>query len=245
MLDRRFKRAMESSAMKDNYRIYLLTLLCLLFLGPKLMSETKKVKKYYVLAQSGLSVREEPALKSKKLGILKYNSNVEIVRETKKKNTFDGITDNWVEIKYNDKKGYIFSGFLCRVKGPKYNIRSLKKYVDSNYKKVGKMIHEKGGSEVSEYERKIYKYTNNVVYTEFSFYESGGYKLAIPQMTFREAFLIAKNLDSRYKKLKYKIKKGVYYQCYYEADGCTAYGDCVEIIKDKNKQIWIIIGGGC
>jgi len=69
-----------------------------------------------VTAMSGLSVRNSPSLKAKRIGKLAYLSTVQIISKTNKILT---ITDEgkqlsgfWVKIKYKNTQAYVFDGFL-------------------------------------------------------------------------------------------------------------------------------------
>lgn len=224
-------------------KIYLLVIFFSVFIC-KIIPYAETKENYYVLIKSGLSLRKKPSINSKKIGTLKYNSQIKIIKETEKISTFEEIEDNWVEINYKGKKGYIFSGYLSRVKGPNYNIRSLKKYADSTFKRVGK---SKFGSKCSDdycYDHRIYKYSGNIVYIKYYPLKFSKDQLTISGISHREAFLIMRNLDSRFSKFVYSKNDGL--RCrYQENDDCTKYGECFEIKVESDNLVSIIIEGEC
>jgi len=86
---------------------------------------------YFNTASSGLNIREEPSINSKKIGKLPYGSTVELLETTKIKlqiiDDEETINGFWVKIKFSnfpfivsereedlghDKEGYVFSGFI-------------------------------------------------------------------------------------------------------------------------------------
>src|SRR5690606_8477950 len=83
-----------------------------------LATETaSKIK--YVTAVSGLTLREEPNLQSKKLDVMPLGTKVKIIT-TNEENTMSvgGIDGAMDEIEYNGQKGYAFNGFLSKFSPP-------------------------------------------------------------------------------------------------------------------------------
>ncbi len=211
---------------------------------------------YFVLAHSGLSVRKQPDSKSEKRGLLPYNATVQVLEFTKVKSTFQGLENYWAKVNFEGKTGYIFSGFLSRLKGPKYDIRSIKDYAFATFRQTEKThVIEEGGTEERQSDaylkQLITKFEKNIILSEYTGYESFGERLYLPDYTFQEAFLIGVNMDSRYKDFEFKLEsdeywKDHYYQCIYGApDGCVDQGDCLHIETDQEMGLYVAIGGGC
>lgn len=88
----------------------------------------------YVNADSGLTVRERPAIGASKSGKLMYNEAVEVIEKTDVKlivvDEGNKISGEWVKIKMNGSQGlqgYVFNGFLSENKMPKIiNVKFLK-----------------------------------------------------------------------------------------------------------------------
>ena len=68
-----------------------------------------------VNAQSGLRMREKPDSGSKIITTVPHNEEVHILRESDKTDTFENITDKWVFVRYKNKEGWSFNGFLDRI----------------------------------------------------------------------------------------------------------------------------------
>ena len=75
---------------------------------------TKSSPKYlYVTAVSGLTMRSLPNLESEKLTVMPLGSKVHLLSSDSKDNiNVGGIDGTMVEIEFDSKKGYAFSGFL-------------------------------------------------------------------------------------------------------------------------------------
>lgn len=69
-----------------------------------------------VTAMSGLSVRSYPSLKGKRIGKIPYLNTVEIIKKTIKplsiKDEGKVISGFWVKVKYKNRQGYVFDGFI-------------------------------------------------------------------------------------------------------------------------------------
>ncbi|XDD45574.1 hypothetical protein AB3N60_12765 [Leptospira sp. WS39.C2] len=66
----------------------------------------------YVNAKSGLLVREKPGRKNPKVTLVPFGKEVTIVKYTEVEDTIENIRAKWVEVRYLEFQGYMFSGFL-------------------------------------------------------------------------------------------------------------------------------------
>lgn len=75
-------------------------------------------KKLYVQALQGLSLRTDTNLKAKVLIVVPFGDVVEVLPDTKPKVaiTNSNIAGTWVKVKYGTNSGYMFDGFLSRLK---------------------------------------------------------------------------------------------------------------------------------
>lgn len=181
-----------------------------LLVYPNEMPLTKNVG-YYILAPSGISLREKPNLKSKKIEVIPYNHKITIIEVTNYKTTISGISSKWIKTVYKNKIGYIFAGFLSRCKGPKLNSKSLKDYILYNYGKLPKAVlkHSKSSRDSEGFlEEKKYIINDNITYTEFTAYESTGSRINFKNSSFQEVFLLMICLDTRYKNKTMKFREG-------------------------------------
>lgn len=71
-------------------------------------------KNEYIVDASILLVREAPSTKSKIIGRLKVGDNVTIVEETKEIEIIDQKKAPWVKIEFDNRFGYVFSGYLYK-----------------------------------------------------------------------------------------------------------------------------------
>ena len=93
--------------------------------------------KLYTYALSGLKLREQPTLNSKVLHVIEFGQKVQITDIIKNENEerieIDNIKGNWVAIKFNEIKGYVFDGYLSKLPNNPLNPKNLKfKYLEKN-----------------------------------------------------------------------------------------------------------------
>ncbi len=79
--------------------------------NPNFVAKTETYK--YVIATTGLSLREYNNLNSKKLAIMPYGTRVKVLTpETKNTMTVSGIKGGMDEVAFNHKEGFAFNGYL-------------------------------------------------------------------------------------------------------------------------------------
>lgn len=67
-----------------------------------------------VVAPDGLNMRANPNDRAKVIFTLPTESSVLIIDETGPTQTINGITANWFKVLYNDKEGWVWSGYILR-----------------------------------------------------------------------------------------------------------------------------------
>jgi hypothetical protein len=218
----------------------------------------KSDSQYFVVAPSGLILREKPDTKSNKLGLIRYNSIVKVTRVTKYQEKISGLHNKWVQIQYNGKSGYIFSGFLSRYEGPPLDCRSIQKYLENVYGSLPEpqIISNNQSRESDGYQKeKRFKINNNITYVVIEYFESQTEKLIFKDLSFQEAYLILISIDNRYKNKKFRVKTNKDYPYGSIIDnvippdedgGCIrGFFDFVTIFKEKNGNLVILTGVGC
>ena len=80
-------------------------------LPQKKIIEKKKVYKY-VTSRSGLVMWKDAERKSHKLVTVPYANRVEVLKEFGRKKNISGTTGKWLLVRYKDKEGWVFGGFL-------------------------------------------------------------------------------------------------------------------------------------
>lgn len=84
----------------------------------------------YVTAVSGLTLREHPNLQSAKLAVMPLGTKINIVNaETQTTMNVGGIDGAMDEVEFNNKKGFVFNGFISKFFPPEPNAVS-KDYAD-------------------------------------------------------------------------------------------------------------------
>ncbi len=153
----------------------------------------------YVLALSGLSVRQDPVITGKKLLKVQYGETIKVLMDRKSRKIFEyeGIRGFWVFSEYNNIRGYMFDGFLSRLPAPNPGSRSIENYLDKQIGMSGGPlsnfnISPDGGN--TNLQISI-KYKNNIEYTKST--SGNEYKISVNIRNIRveEAFLILKLLN--------------------------------------------------
>ena len=76
-------------------------------------NDTSSEKWYKITAQPALTVRSKPSVKGKKIGSLKYDGLVKVIRFVGKKQTIGGKRSRWAKIEFKNKKSaYVFAAHL-------------------------------------------------------------------------------------------------------------------------------------
>jgi hypothetical protein len=65
-----------------------------------------------VIAQSGAKIRSQPNLKSEKLKVLNFGTEVSILSKSKNQDSIEGVSDYWYKIKDGNIEGWVFGGLL-------------------------------------------------------------------------------------------------------------------------------------
>jgi len=104
------------------------------------------VQRLYVLSNT-LSLRNKPSLKSKRLNVIKYSSYVFAAKTQgiPKKLTVTGIRGQWLKVRFNNQIGYVFDGFISTYPAPSLSSKSLKKYVNRYFRKIGNIKTRRSG----------------------------------------------------------------------------------------------------
>lgn len=112
------------------------------------MAQTSRFKDNETLsvwATSGLNMRDKPHAKATKLISIPYGAKVVVqpnigVKIPFEVEEFKGFTVKglWLLVKYGDKEGFVFDGFLSRLPAPKKaDSLRFEGYLTSNFKKIG------------------------------------------------------------------------------------------------------------
>jgi uncharacterized protein YraI len=117
--------------------ILLICLISLSFLSTN-TAEIAESKDKFVAAKSGLNLRSEPGKSSKVISTIPFGSKVTIEKSKGDEIFLDGRYGKWVNVKYDNKTGWVFSGFLCDFE-PDEAIRFVADYYRNKFReKYGK-----------------------------------------------------------------------------------------------------------
>lgn len=86
-----------------------------------LSEEASESKICYIAALTGMNLREEPSTRGVVLKLLPYNTACEVIGQSGKMETIDGLMGEWIEVKAEDQKGFIFSGYTIPIPLPGRN----------------------------------------------------------------------------------------------------------------------------
>ena len=135
------------------------------------LSETES---YYVLATSGLRMREEPSLDGEKLGVVEYGEKVQVnPLDGSKEINVSGIKGQMAKAYYKNDQGYMFTGYMSSIPVP-----------------------EKG-QRPADYARQLKRKGFNAKYDEVEIDDGMELEeiLSIPAKNLEEAFLIGQRLN--------------------------------------------------
>lgn len=152
-----------------------------------------------VLALSGLNLREEPSVGSKSIVKVNCGESVEVLELPSVKFTFEKINGYWLKVKYREKEGYIFDGYLSKYPAPENKGKEwdkISEYVEKQVQ-VGKPVNsislivtppydDYDSSEV-EY---IVEFKGNIYIHSISGYENRTEKFYLPDVRLSEARII-------------------------------------------------------
>jgi hypothetical protein len=161
---------------------------CLGFLVP--MVAQKPVGTYYVGANAGLNMRATANASGEKLGLALYGEAVEILAPAKDASmVVDGIKGGMAQVKHEGKTGYMFDGYLLRHPAPDK------------------------GEEVDHYAGRLWESQADILHEnlrrDWGGYAQFTYAIYFKEISWSEAFVIAKNLFGIPVALQYPGEQGI------------------------------------
>ncbi|HNX58316.1 MAG TPA: SH3 domain-containing protein [Spirochaetota bacterium] len=94
-------------------KMTVLFLLVLIGGGCAVYGESSRIG--YVVAPNGLNIRKKPALSAGKIVLIPYLDKIEVIDKTDTFSDVDGVLDYWLKVRYGNKSGYIFGGYVSFV----------------------------------------------------------------------------------------------------------------------------------
>ena len=97
--------------------------------GMPIEEKIDDVQEYYIAAASGLRMRKSASLKGEKMDVIKYGEAVQVNKnDITAISPVSGFQGNMIAVKYGNKEGYVFDGFLTSFPPPSKG-QALKQYV--------------------------------------------------------------------------------------------------------------------
>ena len=121
----------------------------------------------FVLAQSGLRLRNEPEGKTVLVSI-PFGAPLVMRQATweGKEAVIDGLKGRWAKAVFNGVEGFVFDGYLSVFPAPKDGKGDLKKYADTYFRKIGPPFHVAFGEEETRNEIDVQHYVYRDYYIQ-------------------------------------------------------------------------------
>jgi len=200
----------------NNFKLLILFFLTSEFaIAQKSFSDSYKPgDKLYVYTRDGLSLREQADAKGKLIEVAAYGEEVSVQSDSQPQVTFtsSNIPGAWVKVRHRDKTGYMFNGFLSRLK-PMSNSSNERIREDLyNYlKQEFKLVKETKTPPETIYREYLKMELSNGAIYEARDYEGGTtiiVRFPVNVITFQEVFLFSRLAYPEFfvnKKCDYKI----------------------------------------
>jgi len=221
---------------------------------------------FYVASLSGMNLRSEPSTTGEVVDRIAYAQAVELIRTTGIPFESSGFSGEWIEVKYQDKQGYLFNGFLLPAEAPGFNPpATLLEYFHEQLQPIGREIAQKNINDTgndhrdwkvisedeleikgeSDFFRKFREYAGGFILYEEIGYEYHAYKGFFPGLNLQQGFLMVRAMYPQFK---------VYEGCYLELGsmhfpkeggalkGISMCAFSLEVGKNRSGQKFISIG---
>lgn len=235
---------------------YIIYLLFLSQIAQAQQSRFKEGETLYVWALNGLNMRKLPDAKSEKIAALPYgekvivqaNIGIIVAHEVEEFKDFK-VKGVWLLVKYGDKEGFVFDGYLSRLVAPEKGATySIDFYVEKNYIETGKpsfanFVNSNSIVTITEKEYKDYSkgdgfyshfYSNDIQKIISESEDANGSEILFDNSSLYEGYIFAKTIfsdfDFQYDKTTKSFKIDDNETCQFE-------------IFMKGKKL--IIKGGC
>lgn len=189
-------------------------------------AEMEDTSTFYVLAPSGLNLRQAADPNSAKLDLVPLGGKVTLLTPPAAKNmNIDQLSGGMAQVKYGTKTGYIFDGYLSKFPPPK------------------KAINTEGEYKIETYVEKLREVPNATVLHEEHSMDYGGIystesSIHLSTQNWQEAFLIAKLLLNIPPKLLYpKVNRAVETIIPNPDKKEQAWSDEMKVERDKTGQL--------
>ncbi|MBN1500034.1 MAG: SH3 domain-containing protein [Spirochaetes bacterium] len=139
-----------------------------------------------VMSENGMILREKPDRKSGKLAAIPWGTEIEMLESDGPFEIIDNVSGYWVKVKYSDKTGWVFGGYLTRKVGSDFVkiTNNIDVFIQSGFnlkiswndskeeiiKKIGEPVKTETGKFISpadgrEYPKYLLKYRTFIIET--------------------------------------------------------------------------------
>lgn len=191
-------------------------------------------KKLYAQALQGLSLRADTNLKAKVLTVVPFGDVVEVMADSKPKVaiTNSNISGTWVKVKYGINTGYMFDGFLSRLKPmdkTENYTYELADYLKGIFKAVSDV--KKPGNDNDETRKVVFA---NGIVSEYKVEEmrvTNTISFPVNVITFQEMYLLARQAHEIF----------FYNGCAYKADDMSCdYEEIATLTLKKKGNFYVM-----
>jgi uncharacterized protein YgiM (DUF1202 family) len=155
--------------------------------------------KWYVAAKNGLSIRENPDVKSAVIGKIPYGTAITIAYpDSISSISVEGLMGAWAKVTYAGKQGFIINSYLLPEAPPKASVKTMKAYLAQLSIPAGTTLVVKRGNmnniEEGGTETKKQLYKNGAEYHSVSGYEWHNDTYFLPDFTTKQGFILLRLL---------------------------------------------------
>lgn len=168
----------------------------------------------YVMALSGLNMRTEAKINSKRIGKIPYGVKVKVLQKNSSPKSYESesINGEWLHVQYKKKKAYIFSGFVSKHPAPKKFCGQI--WTECFFQYLNKFPQRKNSISVETKETREVKnkalsfkvkkiQLENGWYSIYSFNNLKSYQLFLNGSSMSELFLIGKMMSAPFKNMNF------------------------------------------
>jgi hypothetical protein len=182
----------------------------------------KPAATYYVGANAGLNMRATASTTGEKLATALYGEAVEIIAPAADQNmVVDGIKGGMAQVKHEGKTGYMFDGYLLRLPPPTKG-EEVEQYVGRLWTAEADVLHEE-------------------LRRDWGGYAQFTYALYFKEISWAEAFVIAKNLFGIPAPLQFPGEKGSGESTVKNPNAAVAWTDELQIVYGTSGKLQKIV----
>lgn len=199
-------------------KIRLIIVILILFIGG--ISNGQSTDTLFVYSSSGIWLRENPSIKSEKILLIPYRTEIsQIIDILDIVSTIGWTTDYWIKIKFDNKYGYVFNGFLSSFKFPKecdhQEYIDIEKYLKTHYKKHGHIDSSWTNNRYGTGNHLTYRqsFNDSIIFENHQYKDGHCYKLISKKRNYNDGMNLFKAFsETCYHEFKKVFNKAKYFK---------------------------------